>query len=81
MINDLIEGYISLNAHHLNQVMCILTVVTVVFLPLSFLVGVYGMNFENMPELKSRYGYFILVSVMFGIASGLALIFRKMKWL
>lgn len=81
VINDLIEGYISLNAHHLNQVMRILTVVTVVFLPLSLLVGVYGMNFENMPELKSRYGYFILVSVMLGIASGLALIFRKMKWL
>ncbi|NNJ98088.1 MAG: hypothetical protein HKP12_13120, partial [Gammaproteobacteria bacterium] len=54
---------------------------TVVFLPLSLLVGVYGMNFENMPELKSQHGYFILVSVMVGIASGLALIFRKMKWL
>jgi magnesium transporter len=81
VINDLIEGYISLNAHHLNQVMRVLTVVTVVFLPLSLLVGVYGMNFENMPELKSQYGYFILVSVMVGIASGLAYLFRKMKWL
>ncbi|NNJ95655.1 MAG: hypothetical protein HKP12_00665, partial [Gammaproteobacteria bacterium] len=68
VINDLIEGYISLNAHNLNQVMRVLTVVTVVFLPLSLLVGVYGMNFENMPELKSQHGYFILVSVMVGIA-------------
>lgn len=81
VINDLIEGYISLNGHHLNQVMRVLTVVTVVFLPLSLLVGMYGMNFENMPELKSQYGYFILVSVMVGIASALALVFRKMKWL
>ena len=81
VINDLIEGYISLNAHHLNQVMRILTVVTVVFLPLSLLVGVYGMNFENMPELKSDYGYFILIGIMASIAVSLAYIFRRMRWL
>ena len=81
VINDLIEGYISLNAHRLNQVMRILTVVTVVFLPLTLLVGIYGMNFEYMPELKSEYGYFILIAVMAGIASALAYIFRRMKWL
>jgi magnesium transporter len=81
VINDLIEGYISLNSHRLNQVMRILTVVTVVFLPLSLLVGVYGMNFEYMPELKSQNGYFILIAVMAGIASTLAYIFRRMKWL
>jgi len=81
VINDLIEGYISLNAHNLNQVMRILTVVTVVFLPLTLLVGVYGMNFEYMPELKSEYGYFILIAAMAGIASVLAFIFRRMKWL
>ena len=51
VINDLIEGYISLNGHHLNQVMNVLTVVTVIFLPLTRMGGVYGMNFENMPEL------------------------------
>lgn len=81
VINDLIDGYISLNAHHLNQVMKVLTVVTVVFLPLSLLVGIYGMNFEYMPELKAQNGYFILISVMIGIASTLALIFRRLKWL
>ena len=81
VINDLIEGYISLNAHHLNQVMKILTVVTVVFLPLSLLVGIYGMNFEYMPELKAHNGYYILIAVMIGIASTLAFIFRRMKWL
>jgi magnesium transporter len=81
VINDLIEGYISLNSHHLNQVMKILTVVTVVFLPLSLLVGIYGMNFEYMPELKAQNGYFILISVMVGIASTLAYIFHRMKWL
>lgn len=81
VINDLIEGYISLNAHYLNQVMKVLTVVTVVFLPLSLLVGIYGMNFENMPELKSQNGYFILIGVMVAIATTLAYVFRRMKWL
>jgi magnesium transporter len=81
VINDLIEGYISLNAHHLNQIMKVLTIVTVIFVPLTLLVGVYGMNFEYIPELKSRYGYFILLSVMFLIASGLLYLFRRVRWL
>ncbi len=81
VINDLIEGYISLNSHHLNQVMKVLTVVTVVFLPLSLLVGIYGMNFEYIPELKLQNGYFILLSVMAGIVLSLVLIFRRMRWL
>lgn len=81
VINDLIEGYISLSAHHLNQVMRILTVVTVVFLPLSLLVGIYGMDFEYMPELKSQYGDFVLIALMVSIASALAYVFRRMKWL
>jgi magnesium transporter len=81
VINDLIEGYISLNGHNLNQVMKVLTVVTVIFVPLTLLVGIYGMNFENMPELKSPYGYFTLLGVMTLIATGLFYIFRRKRWL
>jgi len=81
VINDLIEGYISLNGHNLNQVMKVLTVVTVIFVPLTLLVGIYGMNFENMPELKSAYGYFTLLGVMAFLATGLAYIFRRKHWL
>ena len=81
VINDLIEGYISLNGHHLNQVMKVLTVVTVIFLPLTLLVGIYGMNFENMPELKSSYGYFALLAVMAILATGMAFLFRRKHWL
>jgi len=81
VITDLIEAYISLNGHRLNQIMKVLTVVTVIFVPLTLLVGIYGMNFENMPELKSKHGYFILLSVMGGIAGVLLYIFRKMRWL
>lgn len=81
MIKDLIDGYISLNGHHLNQVMRLLTVMTVIFVPLTLLVGIYGMNFEHMPELHSRYGYFILLGVMMSIASGLIWYFRRRRWL
>lgn len=81
VINDLIEAYISLNGHHLNQIMKVLTIVTVIFVPLTLLVGIYGMNFENMPELKSHYGYFILLSIMGTIAFLLLYLFRKVRWL
>lgn len=79
--SDLIEGYISLASHRLNNIMKILTIVTAIFVPLSFLAGIYGMNFENMPELKSRSGYFILLSVMGTIATVLLLVFRRRRWL
>ncbi|HEY9053080.1 MAG TPA: magnesium transporter CorA family protein [Gammaproteobacteria bacterium] len=81
VITDLIEAYISLNGHHLNQIMKVLTIVTVIFVPLTLLVGIYGMNFENMPELKSDYGYYILISVMAIIASLLLFLFRRVRWL
>ena len=81
VITDLIEAYISLNGHRLNQIMKVLTVVTVIFVPLTLLVGIYGMNFENMPELKSQHGYYILLSVMSVIAIGLLYLFRRVRWL
>lgn len=79
--SDLIDGYISLASHRLNNIMKILTIVTAIFVPLSFLAGVYGMNFENMPELKSRSGYFVLLGVMGAIAFVLLTIFRRRRWI
>jgi magnesium transporter len=81
VITDLIDAYISLNGHRLNQIMKVLTIVTVIFVPLTLLVGIYGMNFEHMPELKSDYGYYILLSVMSGIAVLLLYLFRRSRWL
>jgi len=79
--SDLIDGYISLASHRLNNIVKVLTIVTAIFVPLSFLAGVYGMNFEYMPELKSHDAYFVLLSVMGGLAAVLLLVFRRMRWL
>lgn len=81
LASDLIDGYLSLSSHRLNQIMKVLTIVTVVFVPLGFLAGIYGMNFENMPELHSRSGYFILLGLMATIATTLLLSFKRKKWL
>lgn len=77
---DLIEGFISLSSHRLNRTMQILTVITAIFVPLSFLAGIYGMNFEVMPELKFHYGYFILLGFMLTLAVSLIAAFKKFKW-
>lgn len=79
--SDLIEGHISLASHRLNNIIKVLTIVTTVFVPLSFLAGIYGMNFEYMPELKSPSGYFVLLGIMATLATILVLTFRRKRWL
>ncbi len=79
--SDLVEGYISVASHRLNNIIRVLTIITAIFVPLSFLAGIYGMNFENMPELKSRAGYFVLLGVMTAIATTLLILFRSRRWL
>ena len=81
LTDDLMNGYISVTSHRLNQVMKVLTVVTVIFLPLALLSSIYGMNFEYMPELKFEYAYLVLLSVMGVIVIALLLLFRKVRWL
>ncbi len=77
--NNLMTTYLSLNAQKNNEVMKLLTVFSVFFLPLTFIVGVYGMNFENMPELKMKYAYFIVIGVMAAIVVWIYLWFKKRK--
>ena len=72
--------YFSSQSHRMNEIMKILTVVSVIFMPLTFLVGVYGMNFENMPELEYTYGYYIVIAFMIAIALGMVYYFKKKKW-
>lgn len=79
--SNLIDGYLSVSAHRLNNVMRVLTVVTVLFVPLTFIAGIYGMNFDFMPELHGRYSYFIVVGVMLTVAIGLLAVFRRKGWI
>lgn len=79
--SDLIDGYLSMSAHKLNEIMKVLTIVSTVFIPLGFLAGLYGMNFEFMPELKFKWGYYTLLGVMALTAVVLLVIFRIKKWI
>ncbi len=81
LLNGLYDLYSSEISFKMNRVMQLLTVVTTIFIPLSFLAGVYGMNFQNMPELQWEYGYLSLWAVMLLIAGGLLVFFRSQDWL
>lgn len=70
----------NMQSDRLNQVMKTLTVFSVIFIPLTFIAGIYGMNFKNIPELENPYGYFILLGVMLVIAIALLWYFKKKKW-
>jgi magnesium transporter len=72
--------FFSEQNHKMNDVMKTLTVVSVFFMPLTFIVGVYGMNFDNMPELHWKYGYFSILGVMFFLLLGMVYYFKKKKW-
>ncbi len=81
MANGLQELYLSELSHRMNNVIQVLTIITTLFVPLTFLAGIYGMNFVNIPELRNPYGYFYLLGAMGVITLGLLFFFRKKRWL
>ena len=72
--------FFSSQNHKMNEVMKTLTIVSAIFIPLTFIVGVYGMNFENIPELKNPNGYYIVICFMFSIVIGMIYYFKKRNW-
>jgi len=80
MLGGLMEIYLSTVSNRMNQVMKVLTVIATVFIPLTFIVGVYGMNFVNMPELHWRYGYWFTWGVMVVVVGVMVMYFRRKKW-
>lgn len=70
----------SIQGHRLNEVMKTLTVFSVIFIPLTFLAGIYGMNFKNIPELEFKYGYYILIGIMLFITMIIIWYISKKKW-
>ncbi|MEH7223529.1 magnesium/cobalt transporter CorA [Bacillus sp. JJ1566] len=77
---DIRDSYLSLNSHQTNKVMRILTVITTIFMPLTFIAGIYGMNFTHMPELTYKYGYFVIQGIMIVIGIGMFVWFKHKGW-
>ena len=81
MIWGLMDMYMSTISNKMNEVMKVLTIMASIFIPLTFLAGIYGMNFENIPELKFEYGYFVLLGIMILVFVGMIYYFKRKKWL
>ena len=81
MVSASLDIYLSSINYRLNNVMRVLTVITTIFMPLTFIVGIYGMNFEYMPELKWPWGYPMALGLMGVVAAVMLIGFRRKKWL
>ena len=81
MVSGLLDIYLSSVSNRMNEVMKVLTIIATIFIPLTFVAGIYGMNFENMPELGWKWGYTAVLFLMLVIAVLMLIYFRKKKWL
>ncbi|TXB61558.1 magnesium/cobalt transporter CorA [Phaeodactylibacter luteus] len=81
MISGLYDLYLSEISFKMNSIMQVLTIISTIFIPLTFLAGIYGMNFDHMPELHWRYSYYVLWAVMALISAALIYYFRRRNWL
>ena len=81
LISGLMDIHLSVVANRTNDVMKLLAIFSAIMLPLSLIAGIYGMNFDNMPELKTPYGYYLTLTLMFIIAVGLMIYFWKKGWI
>ncbi len=81
MISGMLDVYLSSISNKMNSVMKVLTIIATIFIPLTFVVGVYGMNFKYMPELEWRWAYPAVWVVMFAIFAGMMVYFKRKKWL
>ncbi len=80
-VAGMLDIYLSSASNRMNEIMKVLTLVATIFIPLTFIVGVYGMNFKYMPELKWHYGYVLVWAIMLGAGVTMLLYFKKRKWL
>jgi len=80
LISGMLDLYLSSNSNKMNEVMKVLTVISTIFIPLTFITGVYGMNFNFMPELTWKFGYFLIWGIMVIIIIGMRYYFKKKDW-
>jgi magnesium transporter len=81
LLSGMMDIYLSSVSNKMNEVMKVLTIITTIFVPVTFIAGVYGMNFEMMPELRSKWGYPVTWAIMLTVMISLMVYFRKKKWL
>ena len=81
MLAGMLDTYLSTVSNKMNEVMKVLTIISTIFIPLTFIAGIYGMNFEFMPELKSPLGYPLVWVVMLLVAAGMVVFFKRKHWL
>ena len=81
LLNGALDVYVSTVGNRLNEIIKVLTMIATIFIPLTFLAGVYGMNFKVMPELEWRYGYFVILGLMVAVAIVMVFFFKRRRWL
>ena len=81
MLSGMLDIYLSSISNRMNAVMKVLTIVATIFIPLTFVVGIYGMNFKYMPELEWQWGYYTVLSITVAIGVSMIIYFKKKKWL
>ena len=81
ILSSIHDTYLSLTSNRMNEIMKVLTTIATIFNPLTFIAGVYGMNFEHMPELHWTFGYAFVWAIMIVVAVSLVIVFKKSKWL
>ena len=80
ILAGMLDIYLSSVSNKMNEVMKVLTVIATIFIPLTFVAGIYGMNFEFMPELKWRYGYLFFWGIIVAVGAAMLAYFRRKKW-
>ena len=81
LLSSTLDAYLSTLSNKMNEVMKVLTIISTIFIPLTFVAGVYGMNFDHMPELRWRWGYPVVLASMGMLALSLLMLFRRKKWI
>jgi magnesium transporter len=81
LIGGSLDAYLSVVSNRMNEIMKVLTIFSAIMLPLTFIAGVYGMNFEHMPELATQYGYFVVWGIMIVVAVGMLIFFWRRGWI
>jgi len=80
LLSGMLDIYLSSLSYRMNEIMKVLTIIATLFIPLTFIVGIYGMNFRYLPELDWRWGYFVVWAVMIAVGTGMVVYFKRKKW-